>query len=283
MKIYLINLERSIDRRSHMLSELAKFLPEIPIERALCRDIKNTDWSMPEGIQPGYWKSDRWALGPSDIEIFRSHIDCWKKISESGQIGIVLEDDLIFSENFQDFIEILKVESLDGIIRLDGVNLPLLINKIIKTNNKFNISKVNSIVASAAAYALDPVTAEKLIVNVKVERTVDDYLFDPTPKDRGAKGHGLPIYQLEPIIAVQAQFGTYSDASRKIPVFLEVTKRVDVKYRKSRSQQGPILYRFKKEIMRIIYKYRLKKRKKNILANMGEWRKPILSKDLKWK
>ena len=47
MKIYLINLERSIDRRSHMLSELAKFLPEIPIERALCRDIKNTDWSMP--------------------------------------------------------------------------------------------------------------------------------------------------------------------------------------------------------------------------------------------
>ena len=110
MKIYLINLERSIDRRSHMLSELAKFLPEIPIERALCRDIKNTDWSMPEGIQPGYWKSDRWALGPSDIEIFRSHIDCWKKISESGQIGIVLEDDLIFSENFQDFIEILKVE-----------------------------------------------------------------------------------------------------------------------------------------------------------------------------
>ena len=84
MKIYLINLERSIDRRSHMLSELAKFLPEIPIERALCRDIKNTDWSMPEDIQPGHWKNDRWALGPSDIEIFRSHIDCWKKISESG-------------------------------------------------------------------------------------------------------------------------------------------------------------------------------------------------------
>ena len=283
MKIYLINLERSIDRRSHMFSQLAKFLPEIPIERALCKDIKNTDWSMPEGIQPGYWKSDRWALAPSDIEIFRSHIDCWKKISESGQIGIVLEDDLIFSENFQDFIEILKVENLDGIIRLDGVNLPLLIDKYIKTNNKFSISKVNSIVASAAAYALDPVTAEKLVANVKVERTVDDYLFDPTPKDRGAKGHGLPIYQLEPIIVVQAQFGTYSDVSRKAPAFLEVTKRVDVKHRKLRSLQGPMLYRFKKEIIRIIYKYRLKKRKKNILANMGEWSKPLLSKDLTWK
>jgi hypothetical protein len=56
-----------------------------------------------------------------------------------------------------------------------------------------------------------------------------------------------------------------------------------VKNRKLRSLQGPILYRFKKEIIRIIYKYRLKKRKKDILANMGEWRKPILSKDLKWK
>jgi GR25 family glycosyltransferase involved in LPS biosynthesis len=39
-------------------------------------------------------------FSPSDIEIFKSHIDCWKKISLSGEVGIVLEDDLIFFKEF---------------------------------------------------------------------------------------------------------------------------------------------------------------------------------------
>jgi hypothetical protein len=46
-----------------------------------------------------------------------------------------------------------------------------------KICNEFSISKINSIAASAAAYALDSNTAGKLISNIRVERTLDDYLF----------------------------------------------------------------------------------------------------------
>ena len=282
MKIYLINLERSVDRRNYMLSELSKLAPNITINRAACRDIKDTNWSMPKDIQDGRWSSDRWALSPSDIEIFKSHIDCWKKISLSGEIGIVLEDDLIFSKSFTKIIESLKTKNLNGIIRLDGVNLPLLMSKPITISNEFSISKVNSIAASAAAYAVDSNTAEKLISNIRVERTLDDYLFDPKPSDRGARGHMLPIYQIEPITLVQAQFGNYSDKSSKIPDFLKITKRVDVKRRRSKSLRGPILYRFKKQILRMVYKNRLKKYKKDITNKGGEWKVPTLSNDLSW-
>lgn len=283
MKIYLINLERSVDRRSHMIKELEKLIPNVSINRALCVDIKNANWTMPDNIRPGRWSSDRWALSPSDVEIFRSHMDCWKKISKSGQMGIILEDDLLFSNDFGQVIKILENENLTGIVRLDGVNLPLIINKPTKITENITISKIDSIAASAAAYSLDPITATNLLLKAKVVRTVDDYLFDPATVSKGAKGHGLPIYQIEPIITVQAQFGIYSDKSHKIPEFLKLTKRVDVKSRKSRSLSEPILYRFKKEIIRIIYRYRLKSLKKDNINNGGACRVPRLSKDLSWK
>ena len=266
-----------------MVNELKKLLPSVSINRALCEDIKNADWEMPNNIRPGRWNSDRWALGPSDVEIFRSHMDCWEKISKSGQMGIILEDDLLFSNDFGKVIEILNNEKLTGIVRLDGVNLPLLINKPTKIIENVTISKIDSIAASAAAYSLDPTTAKNLLLKAKVERTVDDYLFDPATLYRGAKGHGLPIYQIEPIVTVQAQFGIYSDKSHKIPEFLKLTKRVDVKSRKSRSLSGPFLYRFRKEIIRIIYRYRLKRLKKTIGDDGGACRVPRLSKDISWK
>ena len=151
-----------------------------------------------------------------------------------------------------------------------------------KICNEFSISKINSIAASAAAYALDSNTAGKLISNIRVERTLDDYLFDPNPSDRGAKGHSLPIYQIEPITLVQAQFGNYSDKSCKIPDFLKITKRIDVKRRRSKSFRGPVLYRFKKQILRMVYKNRLKKYKKDLINKGGEWKVHDLSNDLSW-
>ena len=265
-----------------MLSKLNELAPNVPVERALCIDIKNVDWAMPDNIRPGYWSSDRWRLGPSDIEIFRSHMDCWKRISKSGELGIVLEDDLIFSENFKEIINVMDKKELNGIFRLDGVAVPLLMNKQEKINKNFSVSKIDSIAPSAAAYVLDPITAENLIESAKVDRTLDDYLFDPTPIDRRIKGHGLLVYQIEPVVAVQAQFGTYSEKLHYIPNFLKLTKRNDVKQRKSKFLKGPILYRLRRELMRKIYKYRLKKRKKNIIARNGAWRKPKLSKDLSW-
>ena len=92
-------------------------------------------------------------------------------------MGIILEDDLLFSNDFGQVIKILENENLTGIVRLDGVNLPLIINKPTKITENITISKIDSIAASAAAYSLDPITATNLLLKAKVVRTVDDYLF----------------------------------------------------------------------------------------------------------
>ncbi len=248
----------------------------------MCVDIKAPGWAAPTFVRPGRWKSDRWSLGPSDIEIFRSHIDCWEKIAASGEAGVVLEDDLLFSDDFARAISELKAVQVRGLVRLDGINRPQILKKAVMHLDKFTLCPVGSLVASAAAYMLDPKTAAELVAKVKIERTVDDYLFDPTSSDRGAKGHNLTILQLEPIVTVQAQFGKYADQRREVPHFLKTTKRVDAPKRKSRIYLGPWPYRVRKEILRAIYRRRLSQRIEGVISNGGRWDKPDLCADLIW-
>lgn len=282
MNIYLINLDRAQDRRDYMLSELGRLLPEARVTRAMCVDIRADGWRLPEGVQPGHWNSDRWSLTASDIEIFRSHVDCWQKIAASGQTGLVLEDDLLFADAFGDTIRQLILQDRQQITRLDATPSPLLLGPSQPCNTGLVLTPVRSLAASAGAYMLDPGTADKLAQTVRIERTVDDYLFDPTPEDRGARGHGQPIMQLEPAVTLQAQFGTFSDPARDIPDFLKATKRVDTNTRKARVYSGPVAYRLRKEYLRLRYKARFATRRAQTETEGGRWGPPALHPDLAW-
>jgi len=283
MIAYLINLDRASDRRDYMIEELSRLLPNMPVERAMCIDIKSADWVRPSFVQSGRWKSDRWSLGPSDIEIFRSHIDCWQKIAASGETGLVLEDDLLFSKKFGHAIKQLETAQLQGIVHLDGTGQPLILRNATTHLIDFSLCPVGTITASAAAYILNPKTAATLIENAKIERTVDDYLFDPTPSDRGTDGHGLPIFQLEPIVTIQAQFGTFADPVRLVPEFIKATKRVDANKRRDPKIIGPRLYRLRKEMLRALYRHRLAQRKRSTISKGGRWAVPELCYDLRWR
>lgn len=282
MKIYLINLDRAGDRRKYMMDELSRLVPDVPVVRAMCIDIKTPGWTTPTSVRAGHWRSDRWSLGPSDIEIFRSHIDCWEKIAASGELGVVLEDDLIFSDSFTSALRELEVANVKGIIRLDGIGHPLILEKSTVDLNGFTLSRTGSPTASAAAYVLDPQTAAYLATDARIERTVDDYLFDPSPSDRGARGHGLPILQLEPVVTIQAQFGHFTEPGRETPPFLVATKRVDVHKRKSRIYLGPLVYRMRKEFLRMVYRRRLAKRIQRFVSNGGRWAVVELRHELSW-
>lgn len=282
MKILLINLDRAGDRRDHMMKELSRLVPDVLVERAMCIDVKAPGWSVPAFVIPGRWRSDRWSLGPSDIEIFRSHIDCWEKIAASGEAGVVLEDDLLFSDDFASAILKLKAAQVRGIVRLDGVGRRLILGKAETHLDSFTLCPVGSLAASAGAYMLDPKTAAELVGKARIERTVDDYLFDPTPSDRGARGHGLTILQLEPVIAIQAQFGKFANPMREVPSFLETTKRVDAQKRKSRVFLGPWPYRVRKEMLRALYRRHLSRRIQSAISNGGRWAAPDLCPDLSW-
>jgi hypothetical protein len=129
---------------------------------------------------------------------------------------------------------------------------------------------------------LDSGTAAKLAADARTERTLDDYLFDPYPSERGASGHGLDIFQLEPVIALQGQFGTFNSPSRDMPDFLLVTKRIDVASRKNKEFRGPFLYRLKKEFLRAKHRRAQATRVHDVLAKGGTHRTIETAFDLRW-
>ncbi|PTX56630.1 GR25 family glycosyltransferase involved in LPS biosynthesis [Litoreibacter ponti] len=282
MKIFLINLDRAQDRRDYMRAELSRLLPEAQVQRAMAVDIKAPDWTPPAEYRPGRWRSDRWALGPSDIEIFRSHKDAWEKIAASGETGLVLEDDLLFSDQFGNRVQALLDAQVRGLIRLDATGDAVLCAPATLQIEGAALHPLKSLGASAAAYMLDAETAGILARDARIERTLDDYLFDPTPQERGARGHGLEILQLEPVIALQAQFGGFTSPERQVPEFLQVTKRVDVARRRDRRYTGPLLYRARKELLRTRHRKAQAKRIEATLAQGGVYGQIATEPDLKW-
>lgn len=282
MNAYLINLDRATERRDYMISTLKELWPELRVQRALAVDIKSPDWVAPREYQPGAWKSDRWALGASDIEIFRSHLDSWKKIAVSGKTGIVLEDDLLFSIRFRSSVECLLEQPLSGIVRLDGLSSKLLLETPNFLTPDVYVSRVRSLAPSSAAYLLSSEAAASLVSQAWIARTVDDFLFDPFPTDRGTRGHDLPIWQLEPAPCTQAQFGTFTSPDKKVPAFLKVTERKDLDTRKDSAIAGPPLYRLRKEALRFLRRRREAARIKQIVGAGGRIEPARPAEGLHW-
>lgn len=232
----LISLDRAADRRDLFMEAMSRLAAEITVERARAVDVSQPGWSVPRGYRDPRWSSDRWSLRPSDIEIFLSHIDAWERIAASHAGGIVFEDDILFSDTFGPAALELARAAPDGIVKLDAVGAPHLMGPPVAAGG-LTLRRLEHYVPSAAAYFLTPETARRLAQNVRIERTVDDYLFDPYPEERGSAGHGLPIFQLDPAITVQGQFGTYADPGRPVPDFVTGTKRQDLSRRKSGNWQ----------------------------------------------
>ncbi len=279
---FLINLDRATDRRNYMIGELDRLMPGLSVERALAIDIKAPDWTPPDRYQPGRWNSDRWSLVPSDIEIFRSHLDCWKRIADSGEAGIVLEDDLLFSDSFADAVLALERSMPDGIVHLDGLDRTVLTGNRQELGAGFAVREVFSLMPSSGCYFIDSKSAATLASIARIERTVDDFLFDPTPTARGARGHGMPILQIEPAVAVQGQFGRFSDPKREVPDFLLVTKRADVSRRCDPQISGPLVFRLRKEVLRFIQRGCFPLRRRRVLADGGSYTTLRPAPDLSW-
>ncbi len=282
MKAYLINLDRATERRTYMSEELSRLWPELTVERTLAVDIKSPDWTPPPEYQPGRWRSDRWSLAPSDIEIFCSHMDAWARIAAGPGPGLVLEDDLLFSDQFRRSVEAIVSNPRAGVVRLDGLATPLLLGPPEPVGDSVAVSALHSLAPSAAAYLIWPDSASALLTEVRIERTVDDFLFDPYPSDRGARGHAEPLWQLEPAVCVQAQFGRFDRPDKETPEFLRVTKRVDVSARRNREFTGPRIYRLRKEWLRWRHRRRQAIRERQIAAHGGRVAPARAAEGLAW-
>ncbi len=97
MKIFLLNLERALQRREIMLQRLAVLGLEAELLSAVDgRMLAPTD--LPAGTER--------ALSPGEIGAYLTHVNCWETIIQRDlPHAIILEDDVIISPDLMDVVE----------------------------------------------------------------------------------------------------------------------------------------------------------------------------------
>lgn len=108
MKIFIINLKRSVERKEHMQEQIIKLFEQNPYLKEKLEfeffeavDAKNNEHL---NFQKYFSSFGKWIFGrelsPSEKACFASHFLLWQKCVELNENIIILEDDVEFSEEF---------------------------------------------------------------------------------------------------------------------------------------------------------------------------------------
>jgi GR25 family glycosyltransferase involved in LPS biosynthesis len=176
------------------------------VDRFSAVDSKFLDASK-TSYTPYQWSKDRWSLTRSEVACFESHLMLWKKIvSENYSVAVVMEDDLLFAENFLQIIQKLasSSESFD-VVKLDYSPGKNRLGEEVVLGGEA-VLRVVFPLASAAAYIISRRGAEELIsMASKYCEHLDDFVWKPRP--------GYRTFQLAQPIAAQLMFCEESDTS----------------------------------------------------------------------
>jgi len=106
MHVYIINLERSLERRAHMMSELEKVHLEYSFVTAI--DDRQLDLSDSNLVHPSYQARNDWR--PGRIGNGLSHLRVCEAIIASGaEHALILEDDVKVGPELADLLDALTV------------------------------------------------------------------------------------------------------------------------------------------------------------------------------
>ena len=201
MKIFVIHYKKLVDRKKHIIQQFAKFNIKnyefIDIDRD---EIENYDTSM---FEPNYSRSQ--------IAIALSHFYAYKQIAEKYKIALILEDDVIFSNNFiRIFNNALKQlpKNFEMLFIGNGCNLHIPNNELVTNKLVYKVNTENK-TRCLDSYIVTNKSAQKICNYIqqlpyKINIPVDHWM------NRAINDTKTNVYWLEPTIVIQGtQNGTY--------------------------------------------------------------------------
>jgi len=174
MKIYCINLNRSIDRKNFQIAQAKRLGLEIEFIQAV--DFKTLDENtLIEAAQ--HWT--RPIVG-KDVGCFHSHQKAWEKVAENFEPALIIEDDIVFSNSLPEVLSVLskqpfplnRVYDLEYAPRKHVINRTPLWEKeeIVATRMWINKN-------GAGSYVLTPEVAKRLRRESEHYVMVDSWLW----------------------------------------------------------------------------------------------------------
>lgn len=200
INVYLINMDKDVERLAHMRAQIAcQNLDFIRVPAVNGYEIPDHEF-LEYGSNA---RGRKWGTGA--LGCFLSHYQAWKNIvANDDEYGLVLEDDIYFSDDFGEFIRDLSWVPADAdIVRLETSTNRLKLKRTSCVLGRV-LYKVESTSWCAGAYIIRKRTAKKLLAAPQEQWDSTDYfLFSHETSDISKE---LIVYQISPAIAVQAKF-----------------------------------------------------------------------------
>jgi len=249
--IFYINLDRAINRKAHIESSLQKFGvvgQRIPATDAIGIEAKNVP-----NLGQHLHSNCRWEINNFSIAVFESHRKAWNAVSETDYpFSIILEDDVIFGDEFAEFLGSLEdaVEYFD-ILRLNTFAQTRVLGDVPPLNGTIEVKSILQATADAGAYVLTKASSKRLLEDSKAYCDhVDDFIFNP---DRN-----LRTFQLVDPICGQLIHET-SGTTEVEKLGISISGRNSIGRENDKPAKGPIWFRIRKEIQRAVTKTKLRR------------------------
>ncbi len=208
MKVFVINLKRSVERRARMEHVLSK--AGISFEFLQAVDSSASNFLYSERRNDALTrKRFGYKLVDNEIACFASHHLAWEKCLEVNEPILILEDNCDLSPEFYTNFNLFELlaEKYD-FLKLEATK-PRAYKIIESVNSTFNIVRYKKRTCGIMGYILTPNAAEKFIKNaIQFLEPVDDYMEKPYK-------HGISTYTFKPDLVKRADIPSTIGTSRK--------------------------------------------------------------------
>lgn len=238
MKIIVISLKRSIERRKRIEKQLTD--QGLPFEFFDAIDASEKEFLHSDRANNKVtYKRKGYYLLTSEIACFSSHFEIWKKCIFLNEPMIILEDNVDINSDFHHMIKPLAdLMKKYNYIKLSATyksNFKLIDNPTLP--EPYKLVKYFKPTCGTTAYIISPDAAQKLLTNAEqFLEPVDNYIDKPW-------NHGVKYVNIFPDLFTRAQIKTTISKNRKRKLKINIIHKAYIE-----------IYRLKNQILNLIYK-----------------------------
>ncbi|WP_176429493.1 glycosyltransferase family 25 protein [Vibrio sp. V19_P1S1T109] len=230
MKIYVISLKNSLERRASIEQQMANYGLDFEFFDAIDGRVV-----PPHPLFANYdytkrlWFTSGKMPSKGEMGCYASHYLLWQKSVELNEPIIVLEDDAELLPGFIHFIDLIKIKTQEyGFLRLEeACDRSELFLK--EQENNYDIYFLSNNFGGARAYALSPDAATKLLKSSQCwSMPVDNYMGS-------LYLHQMPSFLFLPSVVANPQYfdTTFQNEQQpKAPLYRKPTRELYSLYRK---------------------------------------------------
>ena len=219
MKIFIISLQKSQDRREH----IKELLKPLNLDWQFFDAINGFDSNFPfKGMQADLYRTifRSRPLSAGEKGCYASHFLLWKKCIELNENIVILEDDIQLSAFFTYILKILpELHSRYPLIRLEPANnnSPC---KLVESDGSVQIIKLLNNSSGTLGYSITPEAAKQLICNSQKWTCAVDNFIGEEYKHKVSSFGVIPYAVFDPELFNQSGFKSTIQLDSKTKVFI---------------------------------------------------------------